>query len=216
MKLFIHYCPVGFGNCYLVGTDYDDPASADYSQQRVAVVIDPGFLDGALLQLIEKYNYAIKAVLLTHDHLSHARGLGTLRRIYDFDIYAAKAMVHDMSALVVHDGDELVIEPFHFEVISVPGHSVDSVVFKLRRILFTGDVLTAGLVGTTNSPYGAMKQATALQNKILTLPPNCIVMPGHGPPSSLSVERRFNAGMTHVDEKLRNNRPRSFSLEFIN
>jgi glyoxylase-like metal-dependent hydrolase (beta-lactamase superfamily II) len=68
-------------------------------------------------------------------------------------------------------------------------------------MLFTGDVLTAGHVGSTASAYGATTQMNKLRSRLLSLPGDYIVLPGHGPPSTLEAERRFNVGINRFTEK---------------
>jgi glyoxylase-like metal-dependent hydrolase (beta-lactamase superfamily II) len=148
-----------------------------------------------ILNFIEKNAYTLRGVLLTHEHRSHTGGLKTLKRIYDTDVYAVNHLIMDQRTILVKDEEHLRIGTFNVEVISVPGHSADSAVFKVDRLLFTGDVLTAGMVGTTVSSYGASVQMTALRSKIFALPGDFTVLPGHGPPSTLEAERRFNAGV---------------------
>jgi glyoxylase-like metal-dependent hydrolase (beta-lactamase superfamily II) len=106
----------------------------------------------------------------------------------------------DQQAVLIRDRDIFYIGPFRVEVISVPGHSSDSVVFKIDRLLFTGDAMTAGLVGKTASTYGATIQMAALRSKILSLPGDFTILPGHGPPSSLEAERHFNAGIQMYEQ----------------
>jgi glyoxylase-like metal-dependent hydrolase (beta-lactamase superfamily II) len=107
---------------------------------------------------------------------------------------------------MVKDGETFDIGSFHIEAITVPGHSADSAVYKIERLLFTGDALNAGLVGTTVSSYGAEVQMNALRTKIFSLPGNYGIFPGHGPPSALEVERRFNAGMRSAGHNKRKRR----------
>jgi glyoxylase-like metal-dependent hydrolase (beta-lactamase superfamily II) len=120
----------------------------------------------------------------------------------------------DYRANLVRDGDLLNIGPFRIEVISVPGHSSDSVVYKIDNWLFTGDAMSAGLVGTAASSYGAALQMTAIRSKLLSLRGDYIVFPGHGPPSTLEAERQFNAGIL-LYEQSRKKRP-SFALRTFN
>jgi len=213
MRLFFHCCPMTFNNCYLIGADEDAPGKGGESND--AVIIDPGFLDTDILRLIASRNYTLKAALVTHDHPNHVHGLSALRRIYDIDVYAAKAEAGGGKTIIVRDGETFSAGPFRFEVISVPGHSPDSLVFKTGRFLFTGDSLTAGMMGATMSSYGAMRQITVLQNKVFSLPGNYIVLGGHGPPSSLEAERRFNTGINRFERNRALTRRRHFSLEFL-
>lgn len=201
MKLFYQYCSYGFSNCYVIGTDKIKPG-----QPNAAVIVDPGSIENVILDTIENNNMDVKAVLITHDHLSHVRGLRTLMRIYNVEVFAVNQSIMDHKTTVVKDGDRLFIGGFTVEVISIPGHSSDSVVYRVGDMLFTGDVLTAGLVGSTASAYGAATQMNNLRSRLLSLPGDYIILPGHGPPSTLEAERRFNADIFKYDQN-RNKRP---------
>jgi glyoxylase-like metal-dependent hydrolase (beta-lactamase superfamily II) len=205
MRIFFHYCLPGFSNCYILGSE---------SIPGEAIIIDPGEMGADILNIIENNEYSLNGVLVTHNHKGHVRGLRTLRRIYDVEIYAVNHIVMDYRTNLVRDGDLLNVGPFRIEVISVPGHSSDSAVYKIDNWLFTGDTMTAGLVGTTASSYGAALQMTAIRSKLLSLRGDFIVFPGHGPPSTLEAERRFNAGIL-LYEQSRKKRP-SFTLGGLN
>jgi glyoxylase-like metal-dependent hydrolase (beta-lactamase superfamily II) len=191
MKLFFHYCSFGFSNCYVLGAE----------EHSDAIIIDPGNIDTDILESIETNDFNLKAVLVTHDHIGHVRGLRTLQRIYKTDVYAVNRQIMDIKTILVRDGDRITIGPFKIEVISIPGHSSDSAVYLTDNLLFTGDVLTSGLVGTTDSAYGEATQMGKLRSRLLSLPGDYTVLPGHGPPSSLEAERRFNIGITKYDER---------------
>ena len=201
MKLFYQYCSYGFSNCYVIGTDKIKPG-----QPNAAVIVDPGSIENVILDTIENNNMDVKAVLITHDHLSHVRGLRTLMRIYNVEVFAVNQSIMDHKTTVVKDGDRLFIGGFTVEVISIPGHSSDSVVYRVGDMLFTGDVLTAGLVGSTASAYGAATQMNNLRSRLLSLPGDYLVLPGHGPPSTLEAERRFNSDIFNYDQN-RTKRP---------
>jgi glyoxylase-like metal-dependent hydrolase (beta-lactamase superfamily II) len=217
MKLFFHYCTFGFSNCYVLGTEPSpekvpegktasrDPAPCG-EELREAIIIDPGYMDEEIITCLESNEYHLRGALITHDHVHHVHGLRTLKRIYDAPIYAVNPVIEEYKTNMVRDGDILTIGPFSIEVISVPGHSSDSAVYRIDHLLFTGDALTAGLVGRTASTYGTAVQMTALRSKIFSLPGKYAVLPGHGPPSSLEAERRFNAGIEFY-EKNKNHRP---------
>ncbi|MDR1252880.1 MAG: MBL fold metallo-hydrolase [Treponema sp.] len=197
MQLFFHYCSYGFSNCYVLGEG--SPFSG-------AIIIDPGTMDEQILKSIENNNFHLEAVLITHDHIGHVHGLRTLKRIYNVDIFAVNRIILDHKTTLVRDGDRIDIGVFKVEVISVPGHSADSAVYRIGAMLFTGDALTAGLVGETASAYGAATQMGKLRSRLLSLPGDYTILPGHGPPSSLEAERRFNVGINLYDER-RNRRP---------
>jgi glyoxylase-like metal-dependent hydrolase (beta-lactamase superfamily II) len=178
---------------------------------RDAIIIDPGCMDEEILNFIEQNDYILRGILVTHDHLNHVHGLRTIKRIYDVDIYGVNHIILDHKTNIVKDGDVLNLGPFRIEVISVPGHSSDSAAYRIEHFLFTGDVLSAGLVGNTASSYGAAVQMTALRSKILSQQGDIVVLPGHGPPSCLEAERHFNAGILYYDQN-KNQRP-VFSAE---
>ena len=205
MKLFYHYCPSGFSNCYILGTDFpeanEEHTDVKASPPREAIIIDPGIMDSIILNLIEENNYTLKGVLITHDHLHHVQGLTTIKRIYDTEIYGINPAVLEHRTNLVRDGEIIKIGPFRTEVIAIPGHSADSAVYKIGRLLFTGDALSAGLIGNTVSSYAAATQISALRSKLFSMPGDYTVLPGHGPPSTLEAERRFNLGMNSTEQR---------------
>jgi glyoxylase-like metal-dependent hydrolase (beta-lactamase superfamily II) len=209
MKLYFHYCSFGFSNCYVLG-EKKYPERADSTLN--AIIIDPGSMDKQILEYVENNNLNITAVLITHDHLGHVHGLRTLKRIYQSEIFAINRSVLDARTTPVKDGDKIKIDPFTVEVISIPGHSADSAVYRIGNLLFTGDVLTSGLVGSTVSAYGATTQVSKLRSRLLSLPGDYTVLPGHGPPSTLEAERRFNAGIINY-HKTQTRKP-LFKLDF--
>ena len=202
MRLFFHYCPSGFSNCYILGTD--PPAECEEHSDtppNEAIIIDPGIMDLNLLGIIEDNNYTLRGILITHDHPHHVQGLATIMKIYDTEIYAINPVIREHRTTLVRHGDIVDIGPFKTEVISIPGHSADLAVFKIERFLFTGDALSAGLVGNTASSYAAATQVSALRSRLLSLSGDYTVLPGHGPPTSLEAERRFNFGLNSFDQK---------------
>jgi glyoxylase-like metal-dependent hydrolase (beta-lactamase superfamily II) len=195
MELFFQYCSYGFGNSYILGAE----ASGREARSMDAIIVDPGSMEENTLKTIENNNFNLCAALITHDHLNHVRGLRTLRRIYNVEVFAINQIVLDHKTIMVKDGDKINIAGFTVEVISIPGHSSDSAVYLIDSMLFTGDVLTAGLVGSTSSAYGAATQMNKLRARLLSLPGDYIVLPGHGPPSTLEAERRFNTDIINFD-----------------
>jgi len=223
LKLFVHCPRLDACNCYILGTENAASSKIQAAKEasareaaaeagtKKAIIIDPGVIDKNIIETIEDNEFTLAGVLFTHGHRHHIRGIATLKRIYKTEIYCIKPAVLDYRTIPVRDGEILTIGPFRIEVITVPGHSADSAVFKIDELLFTGDALSAGLVGRTANVYGAANQMSALRNKILALRGHYTVLPGHGPPSSLEAERRFNAGVnTYKDNRAR--RP-SFRLE---
>jgi glyoxylase-like metal-dependent hydrolase (beta-lactamase superfamily II) len=185
MKLYQYYSVYGFANSYLLGDD----------ETRQAIVVDPAEFNAGMLNHIERNDYYVRAVLLTHNHLHHIRGLKTLLKIYEAEIFAATSRVFGISCRVVKDGERFAIAGFCADAYSVPGHSPDSMVYRIDKLLFTGDTLHAGVIGKTLSSFNAELLIERLKSRILGLDDDHIVLPGHGPPSTIGVERRFNLGL---------------------
>jgi hydroxyacylglutathione hydrolase len=192
MKIYHHYSLYGFSNVYLVGND----------ETKEALVIDPAEMNAALLGHIEKNNYELKAVFITHNHAHHVRGLKTLLKIYDVQVYSANASVAGFACRALRDGESVPVCGYAVDVFSVPGHSPDSLIFRIGGALFTGDALHAGLIGKTLSSYNAVTLADRLRTKILDQPDEYVILPGHGPPSTVGTERSFNVGLEPEYSKL--------------
>jgi glyoxylase-like metal-dependent hydrolase (beta-lactamase superfamily II) len=196
-NVFFHYCARGFSNCYIVGRQLEAPADSTMPPEREAIVIDPGSMDEVLLKYIEKGEYNLKGVLITHNHENHVRGVRTLMRIYNTPIYAMQPSIYEYKTNIVHDEGVFWVGSFEIAAISVPGHSADSLVYKIGRFLFSGDTISAGMLGATPSSYGSMRQIAKIQKSIFPLQGDFVIFPGHGPPSTLNVERQYNASVEY-------------------
>jgi hydroxyacylglutathione hydrolase len=172
----------GTSNSYLLGPD----AGGD------AILIDPGSFDAPLLQAVEGNRLCIRWILVTHAHTSHIKGIRTLLKVYDAEIFAALPSVLDFPARRIGDGEELPLGRFTVEILETPGHSMDSVCFRVEDLLFTGDTLSAGGIGTTRDGYAKGLLVQSIRRKILPLDESTILFPGHGPPSRVWVERSYN------------------------
>lgn len=182
MKIYFHLNIEGFSNSYIVA----NPVS------REAIIIDPGKITDEMIEHIERDQYQLVAVLVTHNHSSHTRGLKTLRKIYNPRIYAADYEVAESDTIVLKGDGVLRIAGLTVSYMSVPGHSSDSMVFKIGRVMFTGDTLGAGTISPTNSSYAKKTLMSNIQTKILSQQDDMVIMPGHGPPSTTSAEKKFN------------------------
>jgi hydroxyacylglutathione hydrolase len=188
MRVFPHFVFTGFSNCYLVAPDGPGPAT----------LVDPGIFDGELLKLIEKNKLYISTVLITHTHDSHIEGIKTLAKIYEAGIYAFRETVLDFKTRVIRQGDKIKCGELLFEVIELPGHSRDSLAFKIGNYLFTGDTLTAGLIGTVVHAYARDLLISSIKQKLFNLEDSVYIFPGHGPPTTIGVERLYNNALKQV------------------
>jgi glyoxylase-like metal-dependent hydrolase (beta-lactamase superfamily II) len=211
MVLFFHYCARGFSNCFLAGSEYNDP-----DQKREALIIDPAQIDEAIVTFIESNHYQLKAALLTHDHPNHSYGLRSLMRVYEnVAIYAANPLIQGFKTNMLRDGDIFTAAGFTVEAIAAPGHSADSMIYRIDHALFSGDALTAGLIGTTANSYAVMREVSVIQRKLFSLPGNYLVFPAHGPPTTLETERRFNAGIALYEQNARRAAHAPFNLDLL-
>ena len=185
MKLYFHFSVAGFSNTYVIGPD----------EGGEAIIIDPGAMNVALLNLIETNNYYIRNVLLTHTHESHSSGLKTLKRIYDLTVFAGSKQAGDIECVEVSHRDTLDLSGIEVKVLSVSGHSSDSLVFIAGSCMFTGDAFGAGVIGTAPNSYARELLVNEIKEKILTLDDNYLIFPGHGSPSTLEAERVINPAL---------------------
>jgi glyoxylase-like metal-dependent hydrolase (beta-lactamase superfamily II) len=188
-------------NCYLVGSTQD------------AVVIDPGWDAAAILGEARSAELTIKAILLTHGHfdhigavadmrdalqaplIAHAREIDLLNAKGGADLFGFKIRAAPPPDRLVAHGEVIEIGALKFEVRHVPGHTVGHVAFieHEQRSAFVGDVLFAGSIGRTDLPGGDYDTLIAsITDHLLTLPDDFKVYPGHGPPTTIGVERRTN------------------------
>lgn len=182
MKVYFHLSIDGFSNCYVITNE----------TTKEAIIIDPGVVTKEIIEQIEREKYKLVGVLITHNHSSHVRGLRTLRKIYSPVIYAADYEVAGSDTFLLKGDGIIRVAGLSVGYMSIIGHTNDSLVYKIGQILFTGDVLTAGLVGSTNSSYSKKSLLSNIRSKILSQQTDILVMPGHGPPTTVVAERNFN------------------------
>lgn len=199
-------------NCHLVW----DEASKE------AFVIDPGFATQGEWQRvanrIESEHLTLKAVLLTHNHADHCMGSGFPVRSYQVDVYGSKEDQDHMPSVQVqaevfglgdelhwapiahnlNEGDTLMLGQNRVEVIDCPGHSHHGLCYYFpdEKKLFSGDVLFYCSVG--RSDFGRAMGGNgpllvkSVVEKLLTLPMEVVVYPGHGPQTTIGTEATYN------------------------
>ena len=183
MKVYFYFNIAGFSNCYLIVNE----------TTKEALIVDPGKVTGELIDQIEGGGYKLCAILVTHSHASHIKGLSTLKKIYDADVYAADVETPQSGTTVLKDDGELKIAGFTIQYQSLPGHSADSMIYKIGQAIFTGDTISAGRIGSTGSRYGKQTLQNNIKSKILSCPDNTVLLPGHGPLTTVGCEKLYNA-----------------------
>ena len=185
MTLISCHAKTGFANCYVVGPDGGGPAA----------IIDPGHFDSSLLVRIERAGLEIVAVLLTHSHRAHCGGTGTVLSVYRARVYGHGGNGRTPVDRALRDGHRVAVGSLEFQVSELPGHAADSLAFRVGDLLFTGDALLAGDIGSTPTAAARSTLVTALRERVLSLPDRVTILPGHGPPTTVRAERTFNAAL---------------------
>jgi hydroxyacylglutathione hydrolase len=185
VKLLHHFAAQTLANTYVFGQD--GPGDC--------VVVDPGVFDTTLLKLIEDNRYYVRSILLTHSHASHIQGLTTLLRIYQAEVYAARGAVLEHPYKAIDDGEALDLAGLSVDTLVVQGHSRDSALYKVANVLFTGDALSAGRAGSAPNGYSRALLVSRLKSILMGLPDTTILLPGHGPPSTVRAEWAHNADL---------------------
>lgn len=182
MHLISCCAKTGFANVYVVGGEAGNEAA----------LIDPGHFPDNLLVRIERAGLEIVAVLLTHGHRAHSGAVDTVLSVYHAHVYAHTDADVRGPCRRVTGNDTIVVGERSFEVIELPGHADDCVAYRTGDLVFTGDALLAGAVGNTPSTAAHGTEVTAIRERILSLPDRVTILPGHGPPTTVGMERRFN------------------------
>ncbi|MBP5402288.1 MAG: MBL fold metallo-hydrolase [Treponema sp.] len=196
MKIYFHLNIEGFSNCYVIVNELTSEA----------IIVDPGIITPQIIENIEKGGFTLAGVLVTHNHGSHVHGLQTLRKIYTPQIFAADWEVAGNETYVLKDEGIIQIAGLTVGYMSVPGHTPDSMVYKIGNVLFTGDVISAGKIGSSNNKFSEQALIKNINEKILSQQEETILMPGHGPPTTVAAEKMFNLAInpkeTGIREKL--------------
>ncbi len=179
LQLKIHFNPRGFGNTYLINS----------LESPEVLVIDPGEMSQRCLDKICSMGKIVSHVLITHHHSGHTGGLKTLLRVFPEALVHSYGLVRGSYSL--EHLKEVVLSSIPVQVIHVPGHSEDSLVFRIGGALFTGDTLMAGKTGKTGGAREKALFLRILEERILSLD-EAPVLGGHGPPTTLNIEKRYN------------------------
>lgn len=185
MKVYFHLNLEGFSNCYVIVNE----------KTRESIIVDPGEITTEIINNIELNGYRLSGVLISHNHGSHVAGLSTLRKIYKAKIYAADWEVARDETNVLKDDGMIQVAGLDVEYFSLPGHTPDSIIYKIGNVMFTGDTISAGKIGSTNTKFSERVMIKNIQMKILSQTDDTVIMPGHGPPTTVGVERAFNPNL---------------------
>jgi len=160
-----------------------------------AVVIDPSGRPDMFFDLLDRDNSVLKYVILTHNHFDHTGGASQLARQSSALVVMHKT-TGDHPDLPVGDGEILTPGKLELKIIHTPGHTADSLCVLCGGLLMTGDTLFVGKVGGTDLGSGARAEYECLHKKLMTLPDETRVYPGHdygvAPSSTIGHEKKTN------------------------
>lgn len=190
-------------NSYLVWEDGSDDA----------ILIDAGLSTGTILDYVERNGLGLAAILLTHGHPDHIVGAAEIAEATGADVYLSepdRRMVEAMPPMLLamlgidemktppefkplEDGQSLELAGLQVKVLHTPGHSPGSMSFLIGDSVFDGDLVFRGSIGRTDFPGGDFDAlARSAKDKILTLPPETRIFPGHMGATSVGWEKRTN------------------------
>jgi hydroxyacylglutathione hydrolase len=187
-------------NCYLLFAN------------REAMLIDPGDDFLRIKELIEENHVEVKKIILTHGHIDHIRAVPEAKKLTGAPvlIHSGDAgMLIDPAAnlsqwqdqpfktapadMMIKEKDIIETDDFKLEVLHTPGHTLGGISLLTNGMVFTGDALFWGSVGRTDFPDGDHAVLIeGIKSRLLTLPDNTVVYPGHGPETTIEHERKFN------------------------
>ncbi|WP_457625551.1 MBL fold metallo-hydrolase [Persephonella sp.] len=182
-----------------------------------AVIIDPGAEGKRLAEELEKFN--LRYILATHGHLDHIGQVGFLKEIFDVPFFMNERdlflinndIFPGFSQMIgaykcpepdrhIKENDLIEFGRFSLRVIETPGHTPGSVCFydEKNQFVITGDTLFKGSIGRTDLPGGDMRQMENSLKKLMELPDETDVIPGHGDTTKIGIERKTNPYITGV------------------
>ena len=186
-------------NCYLAVNE----------KTKEGFFVDPGAEPGRLIREIKDNDIILTGILLTHGHFDHIMAVNELRDEFQVKVYAnelEKEVLQDVRSnmssgyttkadVYLTDGEEFSLAGVPIKMLSTPGHTVGGGCYYLAAegILFSGDTLFHGSVGRTDFPGGSDSTLVrSIQEKLLVLPEETKVYPGHDSQTTIQFEKRYN------------------------
>ena len=189
-------------NCYLVINE----------EQKTGVVIDPGGDADKIIEKIKQNGITIEAIFLTHGHSDHIMAVDEVREATGAKVYISEAdadmLTKASSNLSIYmgagrefktadefliDGETITAARLKFQVVATPGHTKGGICLLCGDTVFCGDTIFSESIGRTDLPGGSYSQILhSIKTKIMVLPDEMKLLPGHGPATTIGWERRRN------------------------
>lgn len=188
-------------NCYLVASE----------TSGTGLVIDPGADANVLKDMIDELGLSISLIVATHSHIDHIIEVGRVKQMLNVDLAIHEAEENmelwsrdwavqlglQLEALpnpdrLLRDGDFLKMDDLKFSVLHTPGHTPGGISLAGHGIVFTGDTLLKGNLGRTDMTGGSYEELMkSINNKLMVLPDDTSVLPGHGSKTTIGAEREY-------------------------
>jgi len=191
-----------------------------YDETGEAVIIDPGMTDDderhQMVQFVNQHQLLVKKLIVTHPHIDHTLGCGWAVRtfgapllmheaglpVYEKNVAYGVAFNMDCRKedfpqpdVFIKEGDSITFGQQELEVIEAPGHCAGSVLLyhKAEGLLFVGDLVFQGCIGRSDLPTGDKEVLfESIRKKVMPLPDETVIYPGHGPSTTLREEKLMN------------------------
>jgi glyoxylase-like metal-dependent hydrolase (beta-lactamase superfamily II) len=191
-------------NCSVVGDEHT----------KEAIVIDPGDDIDEVMAILQRHTLTVKQIVVTHAHIDHVGGAMKLKRLTGAPVllnqndYALLKMLDVQASWIgmpapeavkidasLEAGEQVRAGSLVADILHTPGHTEGSIClyFAAEKKLIAGDTLFAGSIGRTDLPGGSYEKIMrSLHGPVLALPDETVVVPGHGPLTTIGAERESN------------------------
>ncbi|MBI3735871.1 MBL fold metallo-hydrolase [Candidatus Sumerlaeota bacterium] len=161
---------------------------------RDGILSDAGVYHPSVIDFVKDEGLKIKAILITHLHPDHIGGIAEYLRAWSCDVFAPAPIPAVPTARIVGEGDIIRCAGFEFHAYKTSGHTPESVSYYCERERFclVWDAIFAGAVGGTSSDALHAEEIGHLRRVILELPPETELLSGHGPVTTVAIEKKAN------------------------
>ena len=172
-------------------------------QTKQAVFIDTAYNAEAMMAVLEERHATLTGVCLTHGHMDHAGGLDRIVAEWPVPVYLGEGdfpllpwKPPQASVVVPKDAQVLAVGDLMVECLATPGHTPGGICYRVQAqgqaLCFVGDTLFAGSVGGSNPLSLYTDHLASVRRRVLQMDPDTVLLPGHGPPTTVNEERLMN------------------------